>query len=65
MIKKHICKPLRYCVCSVLSDDPDEDCPIHGIGLQNRCSCGRFVEVINLNETVDWLDLQSKTGRIL
>jgi hypothetical protein len=39
----HVCKTMRYCVCSVQALEPDEDCPIHGCAQQPRCECGRFV----------------------
>ncbi len=40
---KHVCAPFRYCVCSIVADEPNEDCPIHGSEPWPRCRCGRFV----------------------
>ncbi len=41
---EHICKPMKpTCCCWQLADEPDEDCPIHGGGIVNRCECGRYV----------------------
>ena len=62
MNKEHKCVSMRYCTCSQLADEPDDDCLIHGHGIPNRCQCGRFVKVKKYTEedikrildSVDW-----------
>lgn len=41
----HVCKEPRYCCCSVIGLEPDEDCPIHGRGpWPPRCGeCGKYM----------------------
>lgn len=41
----HICKEDRQCSCSLLALEPDEDCPVHGVGIfPPRCIlCGKFI----------------------
>ena len=41
---EHECKPLIYCTCRIDGLEPNEDCSIHGIPKQPRCSCGKFVK---------------------
>jgi len=45
-MKEHKCCPIDYCTCSILADEPNEDCPIHCSGpWPPRCGdCGRFLE---------------------
>jgi hypothetical protein len=44
-MEKHICKRIDYCICSILADEPNEDCYIHGHGkFPLRCQCGKFVK---------------------
>lgn len=46
MATEHECKPMEpTCCCSMIADEPSEDCPIHGGAVINRCECGRFVRV--------------------
>lgn len=59
-MKEHICREIKYCSCYSLAIDPSEDCIIHGIYKQPRCSyCGRF-----LRKTVeaDILNTAAKHG---
>ena len=43
---KHVCREVLFCSCSLMADEPDENCSIHGINLQPpRCHyCGRFIK---------------------
>lgn len=59
-MKDHICRQIRYCSCYSLALEPSEDCMIHGIHKQSRCSyCGRFLK--NSIE-VDVLNIAAKHG---
>jgi hypothetical protein len=49
---KHKCEPMRYCTCSVVGLEPDEDCAIHGVDPMPRCQCGRFVKSSAANRRV-------------
>jgi hypothetical protein len=43
---EHVCKEIPYCSCSMIADEPDENCYIHGSGhWPPRCSiCGKFLK---------------------
>ncbi len=41
-MENHICEPMKYCMCDLLADEPDEDCAIHGFNSVLRCQCGRY-----------------------
>lgn len=43
--KKHVCHESRTCTCSIIADEPDESCPVHGAGEYppRCCVCGCFV----------------------
>ena len=45
-MEPHICRENKSCACSVLADEPSENCPIHyGLQWPPRCEvCGRFME---------------------
>lgn len=44
-MKDHVCKEATHCMCSLLADEPDEDCPMHGFPYPPRCAeCGRFLK---------------------
>jgi len=45
-MKKHKCKRPNTCQCSLTALEPNENCPIHGIGeWPPRCAiCGRFMK---------------------
>lgn len=45
-MKNHICKEDRSCICSILADEPDEECPVHGgCFVRPTCEiCGRFMK---------------------
>lgn len=51
---KHECKESRTCCCSILADEPNEDCPVHGWGpYPPRCeTCGKFMPVADCNRLV-------------
>lgn len=44
-MKKHICKEIIHCTCSIIALEPDENCYLHGSGpWPPRCGiCGRFI----------------------
>lgn len=44
--KPHVCRESRSCVCSIQALEPDEECPVHGVGeWPPRCDvCGRFMK---------------------
>ena len=47
-MKKHKCiMSPSTCVCSVTADEPDDQCPVHGLGeYPPRCAtCGRFMRI--------------------
>jgi len=39
----HVCRRSTICLCRLDALEPDEACPIHGVG-EDRCDCGRFVK---------------------
>ena len=41
----HVCQRPKTCCCSLLADEPDEACPVHGMGeWPPRCeTCGQFM----------------------
>ncbi len=41
-ISQHIYKQSKTCRCRMDADEPNENCPIHGVA-DGRCDCGRFV----------------------
>jgi hypothetical protein len=43
---KHICEISKTCECSTTALEPDENCPIHGLGHfpPRCCICGRFMK---------------------
>ncbi len=44
-MKNHICKNTKFCTCSSIGLEPDEDCFIHGIPKKPRCiHCGRYMK---------------------
>ena len=47
MTKPHDCREPHDCWCYMLSDEPNEECPVHGSGpWPPRCEeCGRFMAV--------------------
>ena len=62
---EHACKEIPYCTCSLIADEPDENCFIHGIGpWPPRCHyCGRFVKRTDTGEenTITYSDtIQAK-----
>jgi len=43
--KEHVCSTIKYCKCFSGALEPNEDCPIHGFPLYNKCKyCGRFMK---------------------
>jgi len=44
--KEHICKKGTYCICSSVSLEPEETCPMHGSEeFPPRCiECGKFIK---------------------
>lgn len=43
---EHFCKESSTCTCHLLASEPDEKCPVHGVGKwPPRCKyCGRFMK---------------------
>lgn len=55
--EKHVCKDYFCgCTCSVIADEPADDCDVHGAGhWPPRCECGKFVkrELVLVQEILD------------
>ena len=46
MSEPHECRESKTCMCSLTALEPDESCPVHGVGeWPPRCGiCGRFLK---------------------
>ena len=66
-MKQHKHRPLNYCICGALADEPDEQCSLHGNPYLIRCEkCGQFMkQPVEGKEgyTMDeWLEFGKKNG---
>jgi hypothetical protein len=56
----HKCVKRNWCTCSSIAFEPNEDCPIHGVGdWPPRCAdCGRFMKwpEPSLGSIHDWIE---------
>jgi hypothetical protein len=70
-VVNHNCKRLDLCICSQLSNEPNENCPIHGNGeWPPRCMiCGKFMKFptiemiyskVGNNEYMDYINFVNK-----
>lgn len=45
MAESHVCAVDRTCCCSMIANEPEEKCPVHGWP-ESRCgTCGRWVKL--------------------